>query len=66
LGPRVGGGMSFLRQPTHLARRHRGNPGGLRIPDDGRRGLRQPQPLFKKLDEKVIEEELARMQSRAL
>ncbi|ACL23894.1 methionine--tRNA ligase [Chloroflexus aggregans] len=26
--------------------------------------LRQPQPLFKKLDEKVIEEELARMQSR--
>ncbi|WP_298401290.1 methionine--tRNA ligase [uncultured Chloroflexus sp.] len=28
--------------------------------------LRQPQPLFKKLDEKVVEEELARMQSRAL
>ncbi len=28
--------------------------------------LRQPQPLFKKLDESVVEEELARMQSRAL
>lgn len=27
--------------------------------------LRQPQPLFKKLDESVVEEELARMQSRA-
>jgi methionyl-tRNA synthetase len=27
--------------------------------------LRQPQPLFKKLDEKVVDEELARMQSRA-
>ncbi|OAN48267.1 methionine--tRNA ligase [Chloroflexus islandicus] len=27
--------------------------------------LRQPQPLFKKLDEAVVEEELARMQSRA-
>jgi methionyl-tRNA synthetase len=26
--------------------------------------LRQPQPLFKKLDESVVEEELARMQSR--
>ncbi len=27
--------------------------------------LRAPQPLFKKLDERVVEEELARMQSRA-